>query len=55
MANKTTALKPIHCNLRRNQPSQAKPRPQENHAQISWDVQYLLIALIVPRTQNANI
>ena len=38
MANKTTAFEPIHCNPRRGQPSQAKPGPQQNRVQISWDV-----------------
>ena len=38
MVNKSTALEPIHCNPRRGQRSQAKPRPQQNRVQISWDV-----------------
>ena len=41
MASKTTASEPIHCNLRRGQPSQAKPQAQQKRVHISWDVLYI--------------
>ena len=40
--DKNTAFEPIHCNPRRGQPSQAKPRAQQNRVHISWDVLYTL-------------